>query len=233
MKYYAIALLFLVLAFYVVREEETIPIEMEVKNIATNLIKCVSTGETVTMESLWKNETCVIIFFRRWGCLFCRLWAHDLKEISPILKQNNIRLIGVGPEEIGIQDFTEGKYFDGELYIDTEKKTYNGLGFKRFSYLSILWALLTKTSRDAISRGKAANLGGDFKGDGLQNGGALIVGAGGKMLFSYRQEEPAEHVTNSKILEVLGLAEKGTDGADVKTEKLGEKCTDSCSIPGA
>jgi len=45
-----------------------------------------------------------------------------------------------------------------------------------------------------------------MKGDALQVGGALIVGPGGKLLFSFRQEEPAEHVSNSKILEVSNLS---------------------------
>lgn len=52
-------------------------------------------------------------------------------------------------------------------------------------------------------QGKAVNVGGDMKGDGLQNGGALIVGPGGKLLLSFRQEGPAEHISNSKILQVL------------------------------
>jgi prostamide/prostaglandin F2alpha synthase len=52
-------------------------------------------------------------------------------------------------------------------------------------------------------QGKAVNVGGDMKGDGLQNGGALIVGPGGKMLLSFRQEGPAEHISNSKILQVI------------------------------
>lgn len=42
-----------------------------------------------------------------------------------------------------------------------------------------------------------------MKGDGLQNGGALIVGPGGKLLLSFRQEGPAEHISNSKILQVI------------------------------
>lgn len=42
-----------------------------------------------------------------------------------------------------------------------------------------------------------------MKGDGLQNGGALIVGPGGKLLLSFRQEGPAEHISNSKILQVF------------------------------
>jgi prostamide/prostaglandin F2alpha synthase len=124
------------------------------------------------MESLWEKQTSVVIFFRRWGCVFCRLWAHDLKEISPILKENNVRLVGVGPENIGVEEFVAGNFFDGgianfchfssdllillhfflELFIDTEKKTYNGLGFKRFNWLSVIAALFTKVSRDAISR---------------------------------------------------------------------------------
>jgi prostamide/prostaglandin F2alpha synthase len=126
----------------------------------------------VAMESLWEKQTSVVIFFRRWGCVFCRLWAHDLKEISPILKENNVRLVGVGPENIGVEEFVAGNFFDGgiansivvifpsidgfdaflELFIDTEKKTYNGLGFKRFNWFSVIAALFTKVSRDAISR---------------------------------------------------------------------------------
>lgn len=66
-----------------------------------------------TLESLWKEKSCVIIFFRRWGCLFCRQWAKDLGQISNILNNNNIRLIGVGPEELGVEEFRDGKFFDG------------------------------------------------------------------------------------------------------------------------
>lgn len=65
------------------------------------------------MESLWEKQTSVVIFFRRWGCVFCRLWAHELKEISPILKENNVRLVGVGPEDIGVEEFVAGNFFDG------------------------------------------------------------------------------------------------------------------------
>lgn len=45
MKYYVLALLFLLLAWYVVQEDNEIPIEMEIKNVAANLIKNVATGE--------------------------------------------------------------------------------------------------------------------------------------------------------------------------------------------
>lgn len=66
-----------------------------------------------TLENVWKDKTCVIIFFRRWGCLYCRLWAKEVSQIANILSNNNIRLIGVGPEQLGVEEFKEGKFFDG------------------------------------------------------------------------------------------------------------------------
>lgn len=37
----------------------------------------------------------------------------QLGEIAPVLKKNNIRLVGVGVEEVGAKDFIDGKFFDG------------------------------------------------------------------------------------------------------------------------
>ena len=38
-------------------------------------------------------------------------------------------LIGVGLESIGVEEFVEGKFFDGELFIDSKKESYKKLGF--------------------------------------------------------------------------------------------------------
>lgn len=42
-----------------------------------------------------------------------------------------------------------------------------------------------------------------MKGDGYQNGGLIIVEKGGKLLYSYRQENPADHPHNDEILKVF------------------------------
>ena len=48
---------------------------------------------------------------------------------------------------------------------------------------------------------------GNYRGDGLLNGGMLIVTAGGeKVLLSHKQASPGDHVSNEQILEVLGIA---------------------------
>lgn len=55
----------------------------------------------------------MILFLRRWGCLYCRLWAKEVSQIAQTLRENKIRLIGVGPEELGVKEFEEGKHLDG------------------------------------------------------------------------------------------------------------------------
>lgn len=180
---------------------------MDVSRISSNKMKNITTSEVTELKSFWEKQTSVIIFFRRWGCMFCRMWAVEVSEIQPILKKHNVSLIGVGVEEFGFQEFKDGQFFNGDLYIDTERATYNALGFKRFNLLSVLASLTWKESRLAIGKGRKMGKGvqGNLKGDGLQNGGALIVEKGGKVLRHFVQVGPAENLSNVEILKVLGL----------------------------
>uniref|UniRef100_T1J4C5 Uncharacterized protein n=1 Tax=Strigamia maritima TaxID=126957 RepID=T1J4C5_STRMM len=136
--------------------------------------------------------------------MLCRVGAKELSDaVKPSLDAHNIRLIGVGVEEFGLQGFLEGNYFAGEMYVDTKKECYRRLGYKRYNMLSILPALFT--GRADISKARETGIGGDFKGDGLQNGGVLIVAAGmsggEKTLFSWAQPSVTDHLDPKKILE--------------------------------
>lgn len=51
-------------------------------------------------------------------------------------------------------------------------------------------------------QGKERGVGGDLRGDGFQNGGLVVVGKGGKLLYSFVQENPADHAANEDILKV-------------------------------
>lgn len=54
-------------------------------------------------------------------------------------------------------------------------------------------------------KGKAWKVGGNMKGDGFQNGGLVVVSPKGeKILFEFKQENPADHAENSDILKVSG-----------------------------
>ncbi|KFM73067.1 Prostamide/prostaglandin F synthase, partial [Stegodyphus mimosarum] len=69
-------------------------------------------------------------------------------------------------------------------------------------------ALFSKTSRDAVAKAKAENLGGDLKGDYYQVGGTLVVSKGGeKVLLCHKQETLADHVDPKEVLKSLNLLE--------------------------
>jgi len=115
-------------------------------------------------------------------------------------------LIGVGLETLGMEEFVEGEFFAGELFVDEAKASFQQLGFKRFSLLRLLPRLCSSKWKNANDEAKAKGLGGNLKGDGGQTGGVLVVGQGGApTMFTYKQEDPADHPDNASILEALGI----------------------------
>lgn len=70
---------------------------------------------------------------------------------------------------------------------------------------------------------------GNFKGDGLQTGGLIIVAAGGeKVLLSFKQKSPGDHVENDAILNALGITSSGAEaagGADGETKAESKDAT--------
>lgn len=114
-------------------------------------------------------------------------------------------MVGVGLEELGLEEFQEGKYWDGELYIDQQKKCYQDLGFKRLGFFSAIGSVLKKKGRDQMSEAKSKGINGNLKGDGMQTGGTLVIGAGGKVLLNYSQEVPGDHVNLEDVLKTLNI----------------------------
>ncbi|CAG2244596.1 FAM213B [Mytilus edulis] len=95
-----------------------VPLSMELSKIAKNLVKCVTTGENVAIETFYQKQPCVITFMRR--------------------------LVGVGLEELGLEDFQRGEYFNGDLYIDMKKQCYKSLGFRRMNIFNVFPAIFPR-----------------------------------------------------------------------------------------
>lgn len=66
-------------------------------------------------------------------------------------------------------------------------------------------AIFSKVARAAYSKAKADKVGGDMKGDGMQNGGTMVIEKGGKTLLTFKQEGPADHVDPAEVLKALGI----------------------------
>lgn len=177
------------------------------KNISRNILLMYPSKQEVVFESLWRERACVVTFLRRFGWSLCRLGAKELSDIKPLLDEHNVRLVGIGLEELGVEDFVAGNFFDGELFLDTQQKSYEAMGFKRFGKLASIPELIKKITRDESSRASERGISGNFAGDGMQTGGTIVVSKGGaEVLYLFKQTSFADHAPNEDILKALGIA---------------------------
>lgn len=198
--------------------------------VANNLVKNVATGELVPLSSLWSTKTIVLAFLRRWGWQLCRAWALDLSGIKPQLDAHGVGLVGVGFEELGVQKFVDGKYFDGDLYIDQELATYKALGMQRAGKMSSVKQLLfSKEMSKSVAHANALGVKDfDYKGDGFQQGGTYVLEKGGKVLFQHIQNSLASHPELNDILKSLNIESEGNASNVSKVS-----CNDegACAMP--
>lgn len=69
--------------------------------------------QTVELQSLWKDQPVVLFFLRRFGCQVCRWMASEISKLEPDLRASGVALVGIGPEEFGLQEFKDGGFFKG------------------------------------------------------------------------------------------------------------------------
>ncbi|XP_075696842.1 prostamide/prostaglandin F synthase [Rhinoderma darwinii] len=177
------------------------------------LVKNALTGETAELQSLWRDHATVLFFLRRFGCQICRWTAKEVSKLQESFSSNQFRLIGIGPESLGLQEFLDGNYFSGELYLDESKQSYKELGFKRYNAFSVVPAALGKKVRDIVTKANADGVQGNFSGDLLQSGGLLIVSKGGEnVLLHFVQDSPGDHIPLETIVKTLGISASVTEG---------------------
>lgn len=165
------------------------------------------TGETVELQSLWKDQPVVLFFLRRFGCQICRWIAAEISKLEPDLRASGVTLVGIGPEEFGLKEFKDGGFFKGSIYVDEKKKTYKDLGFKRYTAISVVPAAMGKKVRDVAAKAKADGVEGNFSGDLLQSGGMLIVARGGeKVLLHFIQDSPGDYLPLEDISKAVGIS---------------------------
>jgi prostamide/prostaglandin F2alpha synthase len=192
-----------------------------IKDIQVEKIHGPGDAASVNISSFWEHQPVVIHVLRRFGCQLCRGNAVVMSRMLPQLEANNIRLVGIGIEKLGLEEFEEGGYWKGELYIDHGKKIHKALELKSVSIVSALMMIFAnKAVKDAAQKTKDTP--GNFKGDGRQLGATFVVGKGGEMLLDFRQRDFADQPSTVSILDALGL-----DSSDVKEERAAPAvCTD-------
>lgn len=175
--------------------------------LAANQLKNSTSGEMVEVSSLWREQTVILFFLRRFGCQVCRWMAAEVSKLEKDLTSNGVALVGVGPEELGLKEFKDGGFLKGEIYIDEKKQCYKDLGFKRYNAINIVPAAMGKQVREIASKASAEGIQGNFSGDLLQSGGMLIVAKGGeKVLLHFVQKTPGDSASLEDITKALGIS---------------------------
>ncbi|KAM9800397.1 prostamide/prostaglandin F synthase [Syngnathus typhle] len=186
---------------------------IDLNRVGKNLLKSTDTGENVELQSLWQDRSAVLFFLRRFGCQVCRWTAAEISKLAPDLSANGVALVGIGPEELGLDEFKQLGFFKGSVYIDEQKKCYKDLGFKRYTALSVVPAALGKKVRETASKASAGGIQGNFAGDLLQSGGMLIVAKGGeKILLHFVQDSPGDYVPLEDITKALSISSHAKEG---------------------
>ncbi|XP_061688649.1 prostamide/prostaglandin F synthase [Syngnathoides biaculeatus] len=186
---------------------------VDLARVGKNLLKSADTGDSVELQSLWQDRSVVLFFLRRFGCQVCRWTAAEISKMEPDLSANGVALVGIGPEEFGLEEFQKLGFFKGSIYIDEQKKCYKDLGFKRYTALSVIPAGLGKKVREVSSKANADGIQGNFSGDLLQSGGMLIVAKGGeKTLLHFIQDSPGDYVPLEDIAKALSISSHAKEG---------------------
>lgn len=72
------------------------------------------------LSTLWKDQTTIFFFLRRFGCQICRWTAAEVSKLEKDLKANGVALVGIGPEVTGFKEFQEGGFFKGGETVQHE-----------------------------------------------------------------------------------------------------------------
>lgn len=128
-----------------------------------------------------------------------------------------MRLVALGHERLGLEEFVEAGYFDGPIYIDAEKRVYKALGASRASVFSIAKPSMWK----AAARAKKKGFTGNMAGDGFQMGGLMVLEPNGAMVYRFAQPAFGVHAPLDEVLEAArNGAEKGAPPAALGAEDL-------------
>mmetsp|Transcript_133788 Transcript_133788/g.416124 ORF Transcript_133788/g.416124 Transcript_133788/m.416124 type:complete len:158 (+) Transcript_133788:202-675(+) len=133
--------------------------------------------------------------------------AQEITQLKPQFDALGAHLVLVGYEDTGAQEFLDGKFWEGDVYIDKPHAVFKALGTKTAG----LWTLATPSVlagiRKAASKGVPKNMSGGTTDPTL--GGTYVV-SGGDFVYEYQHQNFADHASGEEVLNACTSASKGT-----------------------
>jgi hypothetical protein len=164
-------------------------------------------GGWVPLSSLWDDRPAAIVWLRHYGCIFCREQAAELRTISAEAeKLGNLAIVSTGSVDHG-RDFAQDQGKGLRSLVDSQRSTYKVLSFKRGGMSS----LDPRVYLRGIQAATKGFMQGRTRGDAMQQGGVLVVAAGGQPVFFQRSEFAGDHARLEAILGALREAAEMSD----------------------
>ena len=113
----------------------------------------------------------------------------------------------VGVDDEGLYDFYHD-YFTYPLYKDESLSFYTALGTRKLKLSTWNPIKMFRGMRSIGKRLSQKNISGNYKGEGLVQGGVIIFDAAGKARFAYREETGSEIPVDDIIAAVTELREE-------------------------
>lgn len=188
-------------------------------------------GRPLAAGYLYEGKPVLFFVIRRPGCVFCREQAQLLVEI---IKSNNlndkIQIIGIVKQvapvpraptdkELGIEDFQK-IYFDNHpIFLDPDLEFFKRLGYR--SVLNQKWSswnpfTLWNSFRNNQRRISSKRITGNFVGEGLIQGGIILLLPGRGVKFIYHEVTGMEIPRESILAILLDVAKECEEKVDYR-----------------
>jgi hypothetical protein len=134
--------------------------------------------------------------------------AANMQSLSPMLTRNHVRLVGIGLEVLGYQDFVKVSRWREVLAVDPDHKLYHAFGTIKHDWTTFA-GIIGTVPVFASWASRASKLGyhGNTEGNKTQFGGTFAFDATGKCVYAHRQDATKFEPDVPAMLSALRLPE--------------------------
>jgi peroxiredoxin len=158
-------------------------------------------GNEVRLGDLWREEPIVLVWVRHYGCVHCRSHTAQLDESRAEFDEAGVRVVVIGqatPRQAA--HFRRRLEIDLPVLADESRESYRAAGAKVATAGELFGPRSVSRGFRATfeSRGKIHQ--GRIIGNAAQLGGAMVIAAGGEVIWSHMAEDASDNAPPDEIL---------------------------------
>lgn len=150
-----------------------------------------STGETVSLASLYESRRLVLVFLRHFGCIFCQEHVAALKALA----DTNLVFVTLGNQEQA-EEFRLKTQSPHRFIADPERKLHALFDLPRGGLAQMIAPHVMIRGLAGIMKGYVNRRG---PGDPMQLPGVFIIETDGSVIWEYRGRDASDNPPPEEI----------------------------------